>query len=64
MAAAKKAKTARGHKQDRARVAGNQDYEVRYESKKTGKSATAVKKAVKKVGNVRKNVEKRLTRKK
>jgi hypothetical protein len=64
MAAAKKAKTARGRKQDRARVAGKQDYEVRYESKKTGKSATAVKKAVKKVGNVRKSVEKRLTRKK
>ncbi|WMT73488.1 DUF3606 domain-containing protein [Bradyrhizobium sp. Ash2021] len=64
MAAAKKAKTARGRKQDRAKVAGNQDYEVRYESKKTEKSATAVKKAVKKVGNVRKSVEKRLTRKK
>ena len=64
MAAAKKAKTARGRKQDRARVAGKQDYEIRYESKKTGKSATAVKKAVKKVGNVRKSVEKRLARKK
>ncbi|MBR1240286.1 DUF3606 domain-containing protein [Bradyrhizobium sp. AUGA SZCCT0274] len=64
MAAAKKTKTARGRKQDRARVAGKQDYEVRYESKKTGKSATAVKRAVKKVGNVRKSVEKRLTRKK
>jgi hypothetical protein len=64
MAVAKKTKTARGRKQDRARVAGKQDYEVRYESKKTGKSATAVKKAVKKVGNVRKSVEKRLTRKK
>ena len=57
-------KTTRGRKQDRARVAGKQDYEVRYESKKTGKSATAVKRAVKKVGNVRKSVEKRLTRKK
>lgn len=64
MAAAKKAKTARGRKQDRARVAGKQDYEVRYESKKTGKSAAAVKRAVKKVGNVRKSVEKRLIRKK
>jgi hypothetical protein len=31
-----------GLKQDRARVAGKQDYEVRYESKKTGKSARAV----------------------
>lgn len=43
-------------------MAGGQDYEVRYESKKTGRSATAVKKAVKKVGKVRKRVEKRLGR--
>jgi hypothetical protein len=58
MATAKK--TARGRKQDRARVAGGQKYEVRYEAKKTGKSASAVKKAVKKVGNARKKVEKHL----
>jgi hypothetical protein len=59
---AKKAakKTARGRKQDRARVAGGQDYEVRYEAKKSGRSKAAVKKAVKKVGNSRKRVEKRL----
>ena len=50
MAVAKKTKTARGRKQDRARVAGGQDYEVRYEAKKTGKAAAVVKKAVKKVG--------------
>ena len=62
MAVAKKTKTARGRKQDRKRVAGGQDYEVRYEAKKTGKSAAAVKKAVKKVGNARKRVEKRLAR--
>jgi hypothetical protein len=61
MAVAKKT-TVRGRKQDRARVAGGQDYEVRYEAKKTGKSAPAVKKAVKKVGNARKHVEKRLGR--
>ena len=61
MAAAKKT-TSRGRKQDRAQVAGGQDYEVRYESKKTGRSTSAVKKAVKKVGNVRKQVEKRLAR--
>ena len=60
MAAAKRKKTARGRKQDRARVAGGQKYEVSYEAKKTGRSAPAVKKAVKKVGNVRKRVEKRL----
>ncbi|MET4751196.1 DUF3606 domain-containing protein [Bradyrhizobium sp. RT11b] len=61
MAAAKK-KTARGRKQDRARVAGGQKYEVGYASKKTGRSASAVKKVVKKVGNSRKRVEKRLAR--
>jgi hypothetical protein len=64
MAAAKKTakKTMRGRKQDRARVAGGQVYEVRYEAKKTGRSASAVKKTVKKVGNTRKKVEKRLGR--
>ena len=51
-----------GRKQDRARVGGKQDYAVRYESKKTGRSAAAVKKAVKKVGNARKRVERRLDR--
>jgi Protein of unknown function (DUF3606) len=61
MAAAKK-KTTRGRKQGRAKVAGGQDYEVRYKAKKSGKSAAAVKKAVKKVGNSRKRVEKRLGR--
>jgi uncharacterized protein YjbK len=60
----KKAKkpTARGRKQDRARVAGGQDYEVRYEAKKTHRSKAAVKKAVKKVGNSRRKVERRLGR--
>ena len=62
MAVAKKTKTARGRKQDLARVAGGRNYEVRYEAKKTGKSAPAVKKAVKKVGNARNRVEKRLGR--
>jgi hypothetical protein len=52
----------RGRKQDRARVAGGQDYEVRYEAKKARKSTGAVKKAVKKVGNTRKKVERRLGR--
>jgi hypothetical protein len=61
---AKKAKTptGRGRKQDRARVAGGQDYEVRYEAKKTGKSAGAVKKAVKRAGASRKKVERALGR--
>ena len=55
-------KTTRGRKQDRARVAGGQDYEVRYESKKTGKSKSAVKRAVKKAGSSRKKVERALSR--
>jgi hypothetical protein len=43
MATAKK-KTARGRKQDRAKVASRRKYEVSYESKKIGLSASAVKK--------------------
>ena len=62
MAKATKKKTTRGRKQDRARVASGQKYEVDYEAKKTGRSPSAVKKAVKKVGNGRKKVEKRLGR--
>jgi hypothetical protein len=61
MAKAKK-QSSRGRKQDRTRVAGEQDYEVRYTAKKTRKSASAVKKAVKKVGSSRKRVERRLGR--
>ena len=53
-------KTKRGRKQDRVRVAGKQDYEVRYEAKKTGKSKAKVKRAVKKVGPSRKRVERAL----
>ena len=43
-------------------MAGGQDYEVRYEAKKTRKSKAAVKKAVKKVGVGRKRVERSLGR--
>jgi hypothetical protein len=57
-----KTQSSRGRKQDRARVAGGQDYEVRYTAKKTKRSAGAVKKAVKKVGSSRKRVERRLGR--
>jgi hypothetical protein len=57
-----KKKTSRGRKQDRALVAGGQDYEVRYAATKTGRSKAAVKKAVKKVGSSRKRVERRLGR--
>ena len=46
------------------RVAGGQDYEVRYQSKKEHRSKASVRKAVKKVGNSRKRVERALSRKK
>jgi hypothetical protein len=63
--AAKKAakKSAAGRGLDRAFVAGGQDYEVAYEAKKAGKTARAVKKAIKKVGNSRKKVNAALTSK-
>src|SRR5947209_11234180 len=52
--------TTRGRKQDRARVAGGQDHEVRYESEKTGASKQEVKDAVKEVGNSREKLEREL----
>src|SRR5262249_18697988 len=52
-------KTSRGRSQDRKRVTGGQDYEVRYEAKKTRRSKAEVNKAVKKAGNTRKKVERR-----
>lgn len=61
MAEAKK-HSSRGRKQDRARVAGGQNYEVRNEARKTNKSAADVRKAVKNVGTSRKRVERRLGR--
>ena len=48
----------RGRAQDRSKVAGGQDHEVRYASEKTGAPKAAVKSAVKRVGNSRKAVEK------
>jgi hypothetical protein len=52
----------RGREQDRRLVAGGEKHEVRYESKKTGASASEVKRAVKSVGNSRKKVEKHLSK--
>jgi len=49
-------------KQDRARVAGTQDHEVRYEANKSGASKAEVKDAVKSVGNSRKKVEEKLSK--
>ncbi len=50
-------------KQDRSRVAGGQDHEVRYEANKEGVSKETVKDTVKEVGNSRKKVEAELDRK-
>ncbi|ACS59977.1 MULTISPECIES: DUF3606 domain-containing protein [Rhizobium] len=51
------ATTSRGRAQDRAKVAGGQDHEVRYEAKKEGVPKETVNRAVKKAGNSRKKVE-------
>jgi hypothetical protein len=61
MATSKKT-SSRGRAQDRAKVAGGQGHEVRYESKKTGASAADVKRAVKSEGTSRKAVEKKLSK--
>ncbi len=45
---------------DRRLVARGQSHEVRYETKKTGKSRKRVKRAIKRVGNSRKKVERGL----
>jgi hypothetical protein len=50
----------RGRAQDRAKVAGGQDYEVKYEAGKTGASKDEVREAVKDAGNSRKKVEQKL----
>ncbi len=55
--------TTRGRSQDRAKVAGGQDHEVRYEADKTGASKSEVKAAVQSVGNSRKKVEDKLAKK-
>jgi hypothetical protein len=57
------ADSSRGRKQDRAKVAGKQDHEVRYEAEKKGVSKEAVKEAVNDAGNSRKAVEAELDRK-
>ena len=55
--------TTRGRRQDRAKGAGSQDHEVKYEAGKTGASRADVKSAVKSVGNSRKKVEDKLAKK-
>ena len=49
--------TPRGRSQDRQRVAGGQEHEVRYEAEKEGVSKDEVKEAIDEVGNSRKKVE-------
>lgn len=49
--------------QDRSKVAGQQDHEVRYEADKKGVDKDAVKQAVKTAGNDRQNVEAELDKK-
>jgi hypothetical protein len=58
----KKQTSSKGRAQDRAKVAGGQDYEVKYEAGKTGTSEQKVKEAVKSAGNSRKAVEKKLNK--
>ncbi|MBZ9739713.1 MULTISPECIES: DUF3606 domain-containing protein [unclassified Mesorhizobium] len=55
--------TTRGRNQDRAKVAGGQDHEVKYESGKTGASKAEVRSTVRSVGNSRKAVEDKLGKK-
>jgi hypothetical protein len=52
------AKTSRGRSQDE--VAGGQEHEVNYEKQKTGASTEQIKKAIKREGNQREKVEKKL----
>ncbi|RWY80899.1 DUF3606 domain-containing protein [Rhizobium sp. WSM1325] len=56
------ASTPRGRAQDRAKVAGGQDHEVRYEAKKEGVPKETVYKAVRNAGNSRKKVEAEISR--
>ena len=50
----------RGRAQDRRKVAGGQDHEVRYEAEKMGVSKDEVRTAVKSEGNSREKVERKL----
>lgn len=58
-----KKQTTRGRSQDRAKVAGGQDYEINYEKNKMNVSSDTIKSTIKKVGNSRKEFEKNLGKK-
>lgn len=62
MASTKKSSSSRGRAQDRAKVAGGQKHEVRYEAKKMGVKGSDVKSAVKSEGNSRRKVERALSK--
>ena len=55
--------TSRGRAQDRERVAGGQEHEVKYEADKENVSKDEVRSAVKNVGNSRDKVEAELEKK-
>ena len=55
-----KKQSTQGRNQDRAKVAGGQDYEVNYEKDKMNVPGKQVKDAVKTQGNSRKKVEEKL----
>lgn len=55
-------RTNRGRAQDRAKVAGGQDHELKYEAGKTGAAKGEVRDAVKEVGNSRNKVEDKLAK--
>lgn len=55
-----KDQTSRGRAQDRQKVAGGQDHEVRYEADKMDVSKDKVRDAVKSEGNSREKVERKL----
>lgn len=56
-------RTSRGRSQDRTKVAGGQDHEVKYEAGKVGATEDEVKQAVKSAGNSRAKVEQELGKK-
>ncbi len=52
----------RGREQDRERVAGSQDHEVRYEAHKEGVSRDVVKDTIKEIGNSLDKIENKFNR--
>lgn len=55
-----KKQSSRGRAQDRSKVAGGQQHEVKYEASKSGVSSNQVKRAIASAGNSRDKVRKAL----